>query len=102
MRPYRTSVAIGLGCASLVLLVLMLFQMFSASKVRAQSSHPVLDPGSFHHYLVQFSSDEKAMLGESDPPEWEWFEQNIPWLDVPDKEMEEIYYFRWYSFQKHI
>ncbi len=42
------------------------------------------------------------MLGTAPPLPWEWFEKNIPWLDVPDKELEEVYYFRWYSFQKHI
>jgi len=102
MTLFRRWVAIGLGCASLVLLGLALFQMFSASNVRAQSSRSVLDPGSFRPYFVQFSSDEKVMLGASDPLQWEWFEQNIPWLDVPDKELEKIYYFRWYSFQKHV
>jgi hypothetical protein len=101
MTRSRASIALGLGCAAVVLL-LALFQILSASKVRGTASDAVLDPASFHHYFVQFSSDEKAMLGESAPLQWEWFEQNIPWLDVPDKELEEIYYFRWYSFQKHI
>lgn len=101
MTRSRASVALGLGCAGVVL-VLALLPILSARKVREGPSHSVLDPESFHHYFVQFSSDEKAMLGESAPLQWEWFEQNIPWLDVPDKDLEEIYYFRWYSFQKHI
>lgn len=42
------------------------------------------------------------MLGTSPPLPWEWFRKNIPWLDVPDKTLEEIYYFRWYAFEKHI
>lgn len=42
------------------------------------------------------------MLGTAPPVPWDWFVANIPWLDIPDKEMERIYYFRWYSFQKHI
>ena len=102
MRRSRASVAILLGCVAVALVLLALFQILSAGKVRGEPSHSVLDPENYHHYFVQFSSDEKAMLGEGDPLQWEWFEQNIPWLDVPDKQMEEIYYFRWYSFQKHI
>ena len=102
MTRSRALVALGLGSVALVLGLLVLFQSHSAGRVREISSESVLDPESFRHYFVQFSKDEKAMLGESDPPPWEWFEQNIPWLDVPDKQMEEIYYFRWYSFQKHI
>ncbi len=42
------------------------------------------------------------MLGDAPPLPWEWFVQNIPWLDIPDQELEETYYFRWYAFQKHI
>ena len=42
------------------------------------------------------------MLGADDPVDWQWFERNVPLLDVPDKQLEEIYYFRWYSFKKHI
>jgi hypothetical protein len=102
MTRSRASVAILLGCVAVVLVLLALFQILSAGKFRAEPSHSVLDPENYHHYFVQFSSDERAMLGESDPLQWEWFEQNIPWLDVPDKQMEVIYYFRWYSFQKHI
>jgi hypothetical protein len=101
MMRSRASVALGLGCAAVVL-VLALLPILSARKVREGLSHSVLNPESFHHYFVQFSSDEKAMLGKSDRLQWEWFEQNIPWLDVPDKQLEEIYYFRWYSFQKHV
>jgi hypothetical protein len=28
--------------------------------------------------------------------------QNIPWFDCSDKELEEIYYFRWWTFRKHL
>jgi len=31
-----------------------------------------------------------------------WLEQNIPRFECPDTEVEEIYYFRWWSFRKHI
>jgi hypothetical protein len=96
----RTSFAICVGCTAVVSLVLGLFRVHSESK--EISPHSLLDPQSYRHYFEQFSTDEKDMLGHSDPLQWTWFEQNIPWLDVPDKSLEEIYYFRWYSFQKHI
>ena len=62
----------------------------------------VLDPTSIQHYFTGFYNDEREMLGTAPPVPWDWFVQNIPLLDVPDKNIEEIYYFRWYSFQKHI
>ncbi len=102
MTRSRAPVAVGLTCAAAVLLLPALLQFPSADQVRETPSHSLLDPESFRRYFVQFSSDEKTMLGNSDPLPWDWFEQNIPWLDVPDKELEEVYYFRWYSFQKHV
>ena len=62
----------------------------------------VLSPDSFQHYFSEFANDEQEMLGSARPVPWDWFVANIPWLDIPDKEMERIYYFRWYAFQKHI
>ena len=32
----------------------------------------------------------------------EWMRSNIPLVDFPDKVMERAYYFRWWSFRKHI
>ena len=29
-------------------------------------------------------------------------EENVPRFECPDKELEEIYYFRWWTFRKHI
>ncbi len=63
---------------------------------------PLLQPQSFHHYFDRFAAEETEFLGEAPPVPWDWFKRNLPWLDIPDKQMEEIYYFRWYSFQKHI
>lgn len=31
----------------------------------------------------------------------EWMLENVPLLDCPDKVLEEIYYFRWWTFRKH-
>lgn len=87
---------------TLVLSVLFLKGTGARPAPSELQSHFILEPKTFQHYFVQFSADEKDMLGSSEPLPWEWFEQNIPWLDVPDKDLEEIYYFRWYSFEKHI
>lgn len=32
----------------------------------------------------------------------EWMKSNIPLLDVPDSAIEKVYYFRWWSYRKHI
>lgn len=33
---------------------------------------------------------------------FEWLEENIPYVELPDKTLEEIYYFRWWVFRKHV
>ena len=63
---------------------------------------PLLDPESFRHYFTGFVAQEHDFLKDEPSFNWSWFQKNIPWVDLPDKEMEQIYYFRWYSFQKHI
>src|SRR5271154_3632548 len=65
-----------------------------------QTNH--LNPETYHQYFLDFADEEKLMMGHAPPVPWEWFKENIPWLDMPNKEFERIYYFRWYSFQKHI
>jgi hypothetical protein len=67
-------------------------------KPRAQ----LLQPESYHRYFTTFAEQEHAMLGGAPAVPWSWFAENIPWLDVPDKDLEQTYYFRWYAFQKHI
>ena len=65
-------------------------------------SGPVLQPDNYRHYFAEFDRDERDLLGADPPLPWDWFVRNIPWLDTPDKELDEIYYFRWFAFQKHI
>lgn len=31
-----------------------------------------------------------------------WMAENVPLIEIPDKTIEEIYYFRWWVFRKHI
>ena len=101
MRPGFPTV-MRLKWVALSLIILALPHLVQRAEGQPSPAHPVIEPDKFQHYFQQFSNDEMAMLGEDDPPAWDWFEQNIPWLDVPDPEIEEIYYFRWYSFKKHI
>jgi hypothetical protein len=31
-----------------------------------------------------------------------WLKRNVPFFECPDRELEEMYYYRWWSFRKHI
>ena len=55
----------------------------------AQRATSVLRPDAFRHYI----HDKSA---------WEWLQDNIPLFEASDKTLEEVYYFRWWTFRKHI
>ncbi len=41
-----------------------------------------------------------ALLGDiADQP---WFEANIPFLDVPDADIQQVYYYRWETYKEHL
>ena len=62
----------------------------------------VLHPDDYHHYINQFSADEREATGQQPADEWPWIAANIPLFDSSNKQFEEMYYFRWYAFEKHV
>lgn len=62
----------------------------------------VLKAEDARHFFDQFASEERQFLRDDATVPWPWFAANVPLLDVPDEALEEIYYFRWFAFQKHI
>jgi hypothetical protein len=64
----------------------------------------VLNGESFKHYIDAFNRNDNESVVNFVPnaKAWEWMTENVPYLECPDKEMEEIYFFRWWSYRKHI
>jgi hypothetical protein len=64
----------------------------------------LLKMSSFEHYIDQFNQrDEESVVQYVDNASaLKWLESNIAFFECPDKEMEEVYYFRWWVFRKHI
>lgn len=67
-----------------------------------QSRDSVLNPEQYLHYIQAFQQQERKATGKQPSDPWPWLSQNIPWFDTSDKDFEEIYYMRWYAFQKHV
>ena len=44
--------------------------------------------------------DHKTLLGQVD--DRSWFEANIPFLDVPDAQIQQVYYYRWQTYKEHL
>ena len=71
----------------------------------------ILKKSDFKHYIDQFNTADILNLHVDVIPEtrmiqndqtWNFLENRIPFFECPDKEMEEVYYFRWWTFRKHI
>ena len=67
-----------------------------------QNTFTLLHAEDYHHYILQFAADEREATGKQPQDEWPWIQANIPLLDSSNKQFEEMYYFRWYAWQKHV
>jgi len=82
----------------------LLAAVFAFSPVVPAASSPVLKPDAFAHYVDRFNTmeDENVTNSVSNAGAWNWLKQEIPFFECPDREVEELYYFRWWSFRKHL
>ncbi|MBN1765275.1 MAG: hypothetical protein JW860_08470 [Sedimentisphaerales bacterium] len=72
---------------------------------QAIGSEPsVLKPEAFRHYVDDFNTMEKENIVNeiSNAESWAWMKDNIPFFECPDKAIEQIYYYRWWTFRKHL
>jgi hypothetical protein len=65
---------------------------------------PVLDSTTFSNYVAHFNvmEDENVTNYISNADSWDWLQREIPFFECPDREVEEMYYYRWWSFRKHL
>lgn len=64
----------------------------------------VLNRADYRHYVEKFNAaDDEAVVNLiPNAQSWDWMSQQIPFFDCPAGQFEETYYFRWWSFRKHI
>lgn len=65
-------------------------------------AQPLLVPEQFHHYFTTFQQQELEATGRTGADSWSWMLANIPWFACSDSRFQEMYYFRWYAWQKHV
>jgi hypothetical protein len=82
--------------------MLLLGQFSLANRIYPQTI--VLHPESYKHYIDSFNANDQELYPQFIPnsQSWTFLSENIPLLDCPDKIMEETYYFRWWTYRKHI
>ena len=64
----------------------------------------VLNAESFQHYVEDFNRQDNELYAGSFPntAAWDFLKNNIPWLDCPDEDLQATYYFRWWTYRKHL
>jgi hypothetical protein len=64
----------------------------------------VLKPADFAHHIKRFNTMENENVTNtiSNTDSWNWLQREIPFFACPNREVEELYYFRWWSFRKHL
>jgi hypothetical protein len=87
----------------LLLIQIMLALFFFNAKAGARNFYGLIPEG-FSNYVAHFNSmeDENVTNLISNTDSWRWLQKEIPFFECPDREVEEMYYFRWWSFRKHL
>ena len=89
----------------------LLFTLISFNSFSQNEGEPVLKKSDFKHYIDKFNSQDtlnlhfNAVPGTTMIPNedtWNFLEANIPFFECPDRDIEEVYYYRWWTFRKHI
>ena len=74
------------------------------SSVDKDATAAVLKYADFSHYADYFNGMEDENIAQAIPntKASEWMEENIPLFECPQRNFEEMYYYRWWSLRKHI
>jgi hypothetical protein len=64
----------------------------------------ILDASQFRHYIEDFNRafPEEVVNYIPDAQAFDWLSANIPFFTCPDPAIEQLYYYRWWAWRKHI
>ncbi|WP_214072990.1 glycosyl hydrolase family 65 protein [Mucilaginibacter sp. dw_454] len=81
----------------------MLCLFFCTDKLHAQVNF-LLKADNYKAFIDQFNRDDDELYKEHFPNDsaWGFLRDNMPLLDCPDQNIERTYYFRWWTYRKHI
>jgi hypothetical protein len=83
---------------------IILFLFLLQSSILFAQKTVVLNANSFKNYIDYFNTMELETIKQAIPNDsaWQWLKKNIPLFNCPQQNFEEIYYYRWWTFRKHI
>ena len=76
----------------------------AASAGAESPPHGALTPDGFRPLVGALSAADKSELPTTIPnaDAWAWMARNVPRFECPQRELQDIYYFRWWTYRKHI
>src|SRR5689334_7251308 len=82
----------------------LVLSMSILSAAGAAATPLVLNPSSYQATVEAFNQGDTELVTNAVPNAraWDWMVENVPWFDCSDKELQKIYYFRWWTFRKHL
>ncbi|MBS1512866.1 MAG: glycoside hydrolase [Bacteroidetes bacterium] len=86
-------------------IVAICFYILLSQVVQAQNDQPlILKADDYKHYVERFNTMEDENVKQAIPNDsaWDWMKANIPLFECPQKDFEELFYYRWWTFRKHI
>ena len=78
-----------------------LFAIVLLSPLQAE---PLLQADAFEHHVRKFNDEDVELYSNAFPnaKAWDFLKENIPLFECPDEEIERTYYFRWWTYRKHL
>ena len=104
----------GMANGSRLFVSSMLIGMLSAAAVAKDevapataaplSTNKVLQTTAFKHYIAAFNRNDSETVTNHIPnaAAWDWMAKNVPLFECSDRKIEQTYYFRWWTYRKHI
>lgn len=82
----------------------LFFAFMVSSCFQNKETDALLDFDNYVHYLKEFNKKDNELYPQYIPNDSAiaFLERNIPLLDIPDSTIQKAYYFRWWTFRKHI
>ncbi|MFT3704494.1 MAG: hypothetical protein QM802_19155 [Agriterribacter sp.] len=82
----------------------LLLSILLIATISPAIAQPVLQSENYKHYIDSFNTNDEELFVQyiNNKESWDFLSANIPLLDCPDKMIEQTYYFRWWTYRKHI
>jgi len=90
--------------AKIIISVFLFVLSINAGVAVCEHSPIVLKADSFKHYVDAFNENDEELYDQhiSNEKAWDFLRTNVPLFECPDKDIERTYYFRWWTYRKHI